>query len=638
MGEVSHQIGLRRVTAQPKNAVGRELELKLRQQKYICQLSGKNHVPRLIFLLALLVSSSLAHPVRVSAQNISFDSNASSGAFYPTLDPMISPTLTWSHTIGITTDRILVVGISTTTITPVSSPSDRVTSVTYGSTSLTRIGTRVASDQRSAVEMFQLVSPSPGSNDITVTLVPAIVSYVVGGSVSFFGVDQTTPERAQASGVFASNSGTSMAPTVNVTSAATDLVFDTVATLTDAGFLTPDLSQTLLWNGRQFFANVFDVGAGSIKAGVSLVTMLWSISNSAQPWAIGAVSLRSSTRPTAAPGSIAGEVRTSEGIPLGGVTVTLSGADTRRTITNRNGAYFFSNVETGGLYSVTPSRANYVFSPASRAFSLMADKTDAVFTATQTSETANPLDTSPEFFVRQHYLDFLGRESDQAGLEYWSTVLRECGADAPCANARRVGVSAAFFNETEFQHTASFIYRLYQGALGRQLSYREFSNDRSKVIGGANLEPEKIAFADEFVQRREFIEKYQSQPSAEAFVDALLQTMQRATGVDLSRKRETLIAAYNSGGDRNQSRSLVIRAAVDDDAFEQAVYDSSFVLMQYFGYLQRDPDQSGYDFWLNLLNTHEPDDYRRMVCAFLTSEEYQLRFSSVVSHTNAECR
>jgi hypothetical protein len=60
------------------------------------------------------------------------------------------------------------------------------------------------------------------------------------------------------------------------------------------------------------------------------------------------------------------------------------------------------------------------------------------------------------------------------------------------------------------------------------------------------------------------------------------------------------------------------------------------VLTQYFGYLRRDPDETGYQFWLNVLNT--TGNFRSMVCAFLTSAEYQQRFGPVVSRTNSDCR
>lgn len=604
--------------------------------RHIGQLSRKGFSLRLLLLLVLLVCSTLARTARVLAQNITFDSSASSGAFYPTLDPMVSPTLTWSHTVVSKTDRILVVSVSTTTTALVSSPTDRVTSVTYGSTPLTRIGTRVASDQRSAVEMFHLVGPVPGTDSITVNLIPAVVSYAVGGSVSFAGINQLTPERTQASDVFAANSGTSAAPTVSVISATTDVVVDTVAISTEGGFLVPDASQTLLWNGRSFFATAFDVGSGSHKSGAPVTTMSWSSSNT-QPWAVGAISLRSSALPTAASASISGRVTMSDGVPVGGVTVSLNGPTTSRAITNSDGTYFFSNLENGSFLTLTPERANYVFNPASMSFSLIANKADAVFTALPTAQTENPLDSSPEFFVRQHYLDFLRREPDQAGLAYWSARLTECDHDAGCINASRIQVSAAFFASPEFQQTSSYIYRLYLATLGRQLSYQEFVDDHRQLKGGPNLERERVAFADEFVQRREFIDKYQSQTTAEAFVEALLQAIRQSLALDLSASRAALLATYQSGDDLNHSRRLTVTAAIDNEAFRQSVYNSSFVLMQYFGYLQRNPDAQGFDFWTHTLNGRAPGNFRGMVCAFLTSTEYQLRFSSVITHSNADC-
>ena len=69
-------------------------------------------------------------------------------------------------------------------------------------------------------------------------------------------------------------------------------------------------------------------------------------------------------------------------------------------------------------------------------------------------------------------------------------------------------------------------------------------------------------------------------------------------------------------------------------------YNPAFVLMQYFGYLRRDYviiDQDGYDFWLDVVNNREPNNYPAMVCAFITSREYQLLFGSAVTRSNADC-
>lgn len=341
--------------------------------------------------------------------------------------------------------------------------------------------------------------------------------------------------------------------------------------------------------------------------------------------------------PSAAPATISGVITLLDGSAAPGVVVRLSGQGGRTTITNSNGQYRFDAVDTDNFYTVTPSLANHRFSPADRSFSLVGNRTDAVFTAAADAvPTANAIDTN-EYFIRQQYLDFLGREPDQAGFDYWTGQLNSCGADAACLRTRRLDVAAAFFTENEFQRTGSFIYRAYKGLLGRQLSFAEFSADRLMVVEGPNLEATKLAFANAFVQRPEFVSKYQQNNSAGSFVDAVLQSAMSAGGVDLANRAE-LITRYESGANVNESRALVVRELANNPAFAQAVFNRAFVLTEYFGYLRRGPDQVGYDFWLNVLDNRVPGNYHGMVCAFITAGEYQRRFSPVITRTNAECR
>ena len=240
--------------------------------------------------------------------------------------------------------------------------------------------------------------------------------------------------------------------------------------------------------------------------------------------------------------------------------------------------------------------------------------------------------------MRQQYLDFLGREPEQAGLSYWSGQLRACDADLNCLKLRKIEVSAAFFMSEEFQRSGDYLYRLYRAGLGRQPDYGEFKSDRQRVIGGADLEALRTEFATEFVSRPAFIEKYQNATWADGFVGALMQTVAQEAGVDLSSRRQALIAAYESGADLNHSRSAGLRAVADSTEVKTALNNQSFVLMEYFGYLQRDMDPDGLNFWVNVLNSEKQGNYRGMVCSFLTSTEYQRRFSPVVTHSNAECR
>jgi hypothetical protein len=413
-------------------------------------------------------------------------------------------------------------------------------------------------------------------------------------------------------------------------------------TLTEGGNLTADLTFNYLdpqdiMGTEANYRLIRVVGGTSVSFPGSVNTAantasLSGVSNFSD-WTVG-----ETAAPTAAPASILGRITNPDGSPLGGVIVNLGGSLSARTITDANGLYRFENVATGKLYFLRPDRANFSFSPSERTFSLNADMTNAVFTANPASiPTANPLDADL-FFVRQQYLDFLGREPDLPGLFYWTAELDKCGTDAHCLSARRIDISAAFFMEAELQQTGSYVYRLYKGALGRRLSYEEFSADRQKVLGGADLEASKKALADEFVKRSEFMEKYSQATGAESFVDTLLASMEQTSGADLSSQRSALIESYNVGASMNQSRALALSKAIDVTAFKEAEYNPTFVLMEYFGYLKRNPEVEGYQFWLNVLENKEPGNYRGMVCSFLTSAEYQQRFSAVTPHSNRECR
>ena len=245
--------------------------------------------------------------------------------------------------------------------------------------------------------------------------------------------------------------------------------------------------------------------------------------------------------------------------------------------------------------------------------------------------TKNPIDEA-EFFVRQQYLDFLGRTPDLGGLEYWTSQIADCGADANCAQQRRIGVSAAFFIDQEFQQTGFFVHRMFKVLLGRQPLYAEFNAERGNLNAGARLERDKSTLIQAWLGRQEILARYPTTMDAEAFVDSLLQTINRGSGVDLSAERHRLVALATE-----QGRASVVRNLVDNATLSEAEYNAAFVLAEYFGYLRRDPDPKGFEFWLNTLNNRVPNNYRAMVCAFITSPEYQRRFGTAISRSNSEC-
>jgi len=82
------------------------------------------------------------------------------------------------------------------------------------------------------------------------------------------------------------------------------------------------------------------------------------------------------------------------------------------------------------------------------------------------------------------------------------------------------------------------------------------------------------------------------------------------------------------------TRAQVLRIIAESDDFILQQTTRAFILAEYFGYLRRDPDATGLNFWINNLNT--TGTKQGMVCAFLTSAEYQQRFG-VATRTNADC-
>lgn len=253
-----------------------------------------------------------------------------------------------------------------------------------------------------------------------------------------------------------------------------------------------------------------------------------------------------------------------------------------------------------------------------------------------TQPTTNPIDDA-RFFVRQHYLDFLNREPDAGGLSYWSGELFKCGSDAKCMSERQIGVSDAFFFEPEFQQTGAYVYRVFKAGLGQMPTYSQFIADRGLVVAGAGLDQSKTAYAQVFVQRTSFLNPYPRTQTASQFVDALLGSVRANSNVDLFSSRGTLINLYDG---TDNGRAAILRRVADDPAFVDAEYNNSFTLMLYFGYLRRDPEQGGFGFWRSQLDKYVLRDtsiQHAMVCSFITSAEYQTRFSSVVTHSNQEC-
>ena len=255
---------------------------------------------------------------------------------------------------------------------------------------------------------------------------------------------------------------------------------------------------------------------------------------------------------------------------------------------------------------------------------------------------SNVVDMS-SWYVHQHYNDFLNRMPDPDGEAFWISNIESCGSSAQCREVKRIDTSASFFLSIEFQTTGFLVYRLYKASLPETAQrpramprYREFIRDTQRIgqgviVGNSGwqqvLETNTIAFTNDFVFQPEFLANYPATLTAAAYVDKLnTQAGNVLTFDEYFKLANGLMAGL-------ETRGSVLRKIAESQKFSANEINRAFVLMQYFGYLRRNPDDapdnnfSGFDFWLAKLNQFG-GDYRaaEMVKAFISSGEYRHRF------------
>ncbi|HBB95280.1 MAG TPA: hypothetical protein DC054_07795 [Blastocatellia bacterium] len=260
----------------------------------------------------------------------------------------------------------------------------------------------------------------------------------------------------------------------------------------------------------------------------------------------------------------------------------------------------------------------------------------------------NPIDDA-QSFVYMHYHDFLNREPDQAGLAFWTNQITACGANQTCIDAKRSDVSAAFFVSIEFQQTGYLVERIYKASYGNlpgapvPVRLSEFLPDTRAIGQGVvvgqpgwelTLENNKQAFFTEFVQRSRFALAYPSSLTPAQLVDALSANAGLLpTSADRQAAINEFAGAASTADTAARARSL--RDIAENPKLAQQEFNSAFVLMQYFGYLRRDPNAApepglnygGYSFWLSKMDQFNGNyNDAEMVKAFLVSLEYRQRF------------
>src|ERR1051326_7281770 len=270
--------------------------------------------------------------------------------------------------------------------------------------------------------------------------------------------------------------------------------------------------------------------------------------------------------------------------------------------------------------------------------------------------TTNPIDQA-RFFVQQHYYDFLSRYPDQGGWDFWTNNIDNCTPKPACTDAQRINTSAAYFLSIEFQQTGYLVERIYKTAYGNAsgrstfggthqfpvpvVRFNEFMADTQRIGNGLVvgqtgweqvLENNKQAFTLTFVQRSRFTAAFATTLTPAQFVDALFAN----AGVTPSTTdRNAAIAEFGSATNTTDvaARARALRDVAENSLLNTAEFNRAFVLMQFFGYLRRNPndlpdaDYTGFDFWLTKLNQFNGNYVAaEMVKAFIVSTEYRQRF------------
>ncbi|HYV23658.1 MAG TPA: cytochrome c peroxidase [Pyrinomonadaceae bacterium] len=260
--------------------------------------------------------------------------------------------------------------------------------------------------------------------------------------------------------------------------------------------------------------------------------------------------------------------------------------------------------------------------------------------------TTNAIDDS-QVFVTQNYRDFLNREPDSSGLAFWTNSITTCGSNQSCVDAARTNVSGAFYISIEFQQSGYLVYRFYKSAFGNlpgapvPVRLSDFLPDAQQIGQGVivnqgnwqqQLETNKQNFASVFVQRAAFTSAYPTSMTPGSFVDTLFANAGVAPS---SGDRSAAIAEFGSASNTADvnARARALRRVAENSTLVQQESNRAFVLMQYFGYLRRNPNDApdgnfnGYNFWLDKLNQFNGDFIgAEMVRAFLVSTEYRHRF------------
>ena len=192
--------------------------------------------------------------------------------------------LVWSHTVAARSNRLLLVGISR------AKGEDGVERVSYRGLALSRLGRQSAPKDENAVELWYLLAPPVGTGNVVVSLEED--RDVVGGAMSFTGVDQGAPF-----GTFRSASGDKTdSACVTLANAPAQLVVTVLAAKGDALSIAPGRGQRAWWNIDTGKKKGDVLAVGATVAGAPVATLCSDLERP-KAWSLLAVPLKAAVAP-----------------------------------------------------------------------------------------------------------------------------------------------------------------------------------------------------------------------------------------------------------------------------------------------------------------------------------------------------
>ena len=263
-----------------------------------------------------------------------------------------------------------------------------------------------------------------------------------------------------------------------------------------------------------------------------------------------------------------------------------------------------------------------------------------------------------DFFVQQQYIDFLKRfpEAGADGvygtsddpLRFYMNIIAGCNpSDANCVAFTRGAVSANFFRSPEFQRKGNYVMYLYMISIGQRPVTAAELSDSSKVerphynefmadLAAISTPNDDPALTNQ--KKDQLAQNWMSRPEMASYPtdkNQFAQTLATKAGVTLSSSTQNAIASATT-------RPQVLRIIAESQEVDAKFFKQSFVTMEYFGYLRRDPEdchnsanwggtdpsQCGYIFHNARFNLHPDPDFIQniIVRGFIESPEYRGRF------------